>query len=93
MVHRHKLILCGLALFPLAFTSASFAETASPTPAPSPLQERGHTPTAADFERLNNQNRSRTQSGDGMGSGQHSTTRGSTHASGSGQQRRYGGGR
>ncbi len=91
-----KILLSG---FILSISTLSFAET---TPLQSTYQERIQTqtrqsPTAADFERLNSQNRSRTESGMGASAGQRNMGNASGNhsggSSGAGLQRRYGGGR
>jgi hypothetical protein len=91
-----KKLLSG---FILSISTLSFAETA-PMQSTNPERIQTQTrpsPTAADFERLNNQNRSRTESSMGAGAGQRNLRNTSGHhsggSSGAGLQRRYGGGR
>jgi hypothetical protein len=90
-----KILLSG---FILLISTLSFAETIQlqSTDHHSQAQTR-QSPTAADFERLNSQNRSRTESGMGAGAGQRNMGSASGNYSGSssgaGAQRRYGGGR
>ncbi|MHB9021190.1 MAG: hypothetical protein ACYC3A_05120 [Halothiobacillus sp.] len=94
----HLTLFGGLMLGLTAIGSPAWAETS--TLLQSTHQERVQTqtrqaPTAADFERLNNQNRTRTESGMGGGN-QYGAGAASGNRTGSGssmgQQRRYGGG-
>ena len=98
-MHKHTpYALASLVLLFSTLPGVAVADTPAFNSAPSALPSHTPTrqaPTAADFERLNNQNRNRSDAGSGQGGGQRTMNResGQHSGGGSGQQRRYGGGR
>ena len=98
-MHKHTpYALASLVLLFGTLPGVAVADTpafnSAPSVLPSPTPTR-QAPTAADFDRLNNQNRNRSDAGSGQGGGQRTMNResGQHSGGGSGQQRRYGGGR